>query len=132
LPQLAFGYVAAPIPHLVPFKMLHLIDGLTGFGFLANLGHRSFVPMFRMEAIIYVPPEVFVPMKPGAGPNEDSAGKPLRAIVTVRSARIRRSVIVTVRALRGDPDADGHLSIRFGSRHGQEQSSHGRQSEIFQ
>ena len=77
--------------------------------------------MIWMEMIIYVAAEVGGAMKPRADANENTARKPLRPIVTVRSTGIRRHVIVTVRTHRGWPDLDGHLSLRSPSRRAQQQ-----------
>ena len=115
---LFFGYVPAAITHFVPFEVGDLIDRLSGFGPIANFGHRTFVPMVWMEVVIYVTFEVLVAMKPRAGANEDTPSKPFRAVVAVRSTGVRRDVIVAVRADRGRPNADSDLSIHFRSRHG--------------
>ena len=115
--QLAFSYVATSIAHLISFEVGHLVDGPSGFASIAGVRHGASVSMVGMETIIYVTPEVFVAMKPGAGANEDPAGKPFRAVVAVRSTAIRRGVVVTVRAFRGGSDADSDLSIYSGSGH---------------
>jgi hypothetical protein len=130
--HLAFGYMPAAVTHLIPFEMLNFVEMLRGFWPVANLGHRAFVPMVWMEAVVYVAPKVFVTMKPRAHANEDATRKPLRAVVAVRSTRVRRNVIVTVRTHRGLSNADGDLSVHFRNRHGEENSSHRSQSEIFQ
>jgi hypothetical protein len=88
--------------------------------------------MVWVEAVIYVTPKVFVTMKPRANADEDPASKPFRAVVAVRSAGVRRDVIVTVRTHRGRSNANGDLSVHFRRCHGQENSSHRCQSEIFQ
>jgi hypothetical protein len=122
----------AAITHLVPFEVLDFIEMLPRFWPIANLRHGAFVPMIRVEAVIYVTPKVFVTMKPRANTDENPATKPFRAVVAVRSAGVRRDVIVTVRTHRGRSNANGDLSVHFRSRHGQENSSHRSQSKIFQ
>src|ERR1700735_5200212 len=95
--RLAFGYMPAAITHFIPFEVLDLIKMLPGFWPIANLRHRALVPMVWMEAVIYVTPKVFVTMKPRTNADEDTASKPFRAVVAVRSTRVRRDVIVSVR-----------------------------------
>jgi hypothetical protein len=130
--RLAFGYMPAAITHLIPFEVLNFIETLPGLRPIANLGHGAFVPMVWMEAVIYVTPKVFVTVKPRTNADEDPTSKPFRAVVAVRSTGVRRDVIVTVRTHRGRSNADGDLRVHFRSRHGQENSSHRSQSEIFQ
>jgi hypothetical protein len=90
-PHLAFGNMPSAITHFIPFKVLNFIETLRWFRPVANLGHGAFVPMVWMEAVIYVTPKVFVTVKPRANADEDATRKPLRAVITVRGAGIRRT-----------------------------------------
>jgi hypothetical protein len=64
------------------------------------------VPLSVVECVIYVPVEMIGSVVPGPSPDEYTAVEPFRAIIAVRSAVVRRSLIVAVRAHRGRPDAD--------------------------
>jgi len=111
------GYVAAPIAHFVSFEVRHFIEMVCRIGPIAGVRHGTFVPMVRMKMIIYVAPEVGGAMEPWAGADENSSYEPLRSIVTVGSASIGRSVVITVRAHRCGSDVDGDLSVHFGCCH---------------
>ena len=113
--MLLFADVTASIAHFIAFEMLNPIKMFIGIGFFTTSWPRAVIPMFGMEMVIYVAVEACRAVKPGAGANEDSAGKPLRAVVAVGSAVIRRDVIVPVGTFRRDADVDLHLSLCFGS-----------------
>ncbi len=66
----------------------------------------SMVALAVIEAVINVSVESVRPVKPGPGANEEAAGKPLRAIVTIRGTVIRRGLIVSIRASRRFSDTD--------------------------
>jgi hypothetical protein len=79
------------------------------------LRQRSNVTVVRIKAIVDVAPEAVRSVKPGAGSDKHAANKPIRPVITVRSAVIRGIVEVPVRAdgSRSDVYADRNL----GSRH---------------
>ncbi len=53
---------------------------------LAARRHWAVVALAIVEIMIDVPVEVIRPVIPGASPDEYAARKPLRAIITIRSA----------------------------------------------
>src|ERR1700722_8006749 len=115
--NLALRYVTAPIAHFTSFEVLNFIETLGRFSMFSDLRHWTFVAMVRMEPVIDVATEVGRAMEPRASANENTTGKPFRAVVAVGSTGIRRNVIVSVRADRSHSNFDGDLSIQFGCRH---------------
>src|SRR5271170_5579062 len=91
---------------------------------LAPGGVWSLIAMLRMVVVIYVTVEVIWTVKPGASPDEDTAAKPLRAVVAVGSAVVGRNVVVAVGAHRSWADVDADLSLRFRRGYGDTESSH--------
>jgi hypothetical protein len=81
--------------------------------------------MIRVEPIVYVSFEFGWAVEPWAGANEDARVKPLRTVVTGRSARIRSDVIVSIRTFGRYSDVDVDLSFCFGSRRRQSDSGNG-------
>ena len=110
--------VAASVAHFVAFEVLNSVDGM-GRTF-ASGRQRSAVSVFGMEPVVDVAAEVFVPMEPGTGADEDASGKPLRSVIAIGSAIVGRDVIVAVGTLgRGsDFDADAYLSLGMRGGHG--------------
>jgi hypothetical protein len=70
------------------------------------------VTVMWVEAVINVAVKVARTMKPGAGSDEHSAAEPLRPIVAVRGAIVRREVVVAIRADRTGSDIYGDLGGR--------------------
>jgi len=79
-------------------------------GRCATLRQGSVITLMWIPAVIDVAIEAMRTMEPGAGPQEDSAGEPIRPIVAVRSAVVGRVVEVSVGAYRCGSDVDGNLS----------------------
>jgi len=129
---LAFGYVAAPIPHFISLEVGNLIKGLSGFRSIANSWRGAFVSVLWMEMVIHVATEVGSAMKPGADPDEHTTSKPFGTVVAVGSAGVRRGVIVTVRAVGSDPNVNGDLSFHAGSGHHNEEPGNSSQGQIFE
>lgn len=98
---IGFTHVAVFIMCLVRVKV--------GKGFRSTLRVRAVIAVPRIVAVIDVAVESVRAVKPGAGADEDSTHKPVRAIVAVGGALVRCVVEVAVRAYRGDADADGDL-----------------------
>src|SRR5665213_292388 len=94
----AFGHMATPVPHFVAFEMRR-IDALCRLRFLADPRRGAFISVRRMEAVIYMAPEVFRAMKPRSGADKDAVVEPLRAVVAGGSTPIRRDVIITIRTI---------------------------------
>jgi hypothetical protein len=67
-----------------------------------------------METVIHVPLKFISAMKPWAGADENFTVKPLWAVITRGSTAIRRTVIVTIRTIRGNADFNVDLSFRLG------------------
>ena len=78
----------------------------------AALGQWSVVAIMRIPAVIDVAIEAVWAMEPGTGSDENSAGKPIRPIVAVRGAAIRRIVKISVWAYRRRSNIDGNLGGR--------------------
>jgi hypothetical protein len=89
--------------------------------------------MFGMKMIVYVTMEVIRTMKPWASANENATRKPFRPVVAVGSTAIRRSVIVTIGAVRGRSDADADADLRpcFGSGGCEANPSNSNERKIF-
>jgi hypothetical protein len=113
--MLLFTNVTASITHFIALEVLNLIEMLIGIGSLTTSWLGAAIAMFGMEMIIYVAVEACRAMKPRAGANEDATGKPLRAVVAVGGALVRRDVIVAVGTFGRDADVDLYLSLCFGS-----------------
>jgi hypothetical protein len=124
--------VAAPIPHLISLKVSDPINGLSGFRSIANSWRRAFVSVIWMEMVIHVATKVVSAMKPGAHANEHTTGKPFGAVVALGSAGIRRSVILSVRAVGSNSNVHSDLSVHFGSGHHNEEPGKTSQGEIFE
>jgi len=109
--------VAAAIPHFISLEMGNLVEAFSRLGPVANVGHRAFVAVVRMKAIIHMALEVVRAVKPLARANEDAAVKPFRAVVAVGRAGIRSVVVIPVGAYRGGSQvyANADLSVCFGS-----------------
>ena len=94
--------VASPVPSFVRLEVAERLRSARG--------HRSFVTVARIVAVIDVAGEVSGTMEPGARPNEYSAHEKIGTIIAVRSTIIRSVVKVPVRAFRRHTNADGKLS----------------------
>ena len=82
--------VTASVAHFVAFEVGNLIEMAVWVGSLTSGWHGAVIAVFGMEMVIYVTVEAFRTMKPWARADEDAAGKPLRAVVAVRGAIVRR------------------------------------------
>jgi len=69
------------------------------------------VALAIVELMIDMPVEMLRPVIPGPGANEDAAGEPFGAIIAVRSAIVRRNLIIPVRANWRFSDADRNLRV---------------------
>jgi hypothetical protein len=125
-----FSYVTASIPHLIPFEVGNLIETLRRFRFLATGRHWASIAAMKIKAVIHMAVEVSRSMKPRTRANEDPARKPLRAVVTVWGALVRRNVIVAVRTHRRLSDLDAYLSLRCGRASQEAESGNYRDRKI--
>jgi hypothetical protein len=103
-----------PIPHFVAVEVLWSAVKIRT-GFLASGWHRAMISMIGMEVVIDMATEVSGAMKPWASADEDASGKPLRAIVAVRSAAVGSTIVVAIGTNRGYADFDAHLGLHSGS-----------------
>jgi hypothetical protein len=99
--------VASPIPSFVRVEVVERL--------LSALGHRSFVTVARIVAVIDVTGEASGSMEPWARPDEYPTHEKIRSIVAVGGTGIRSIVKVPVRANRLHSNANGNLTRR--SRH---------------
>jgi hypothetical protein len=90
---------------------------------------RPVVALAIVELMIDVAVEVIRPVIPRASADEDAAGKPLRPIIAIRSAVVRRCLVITVGAHRRYSDADTNLCMRFISGSKQKACSNRHQGE---
>jgi hypothetical protein len=81
--------------------------------------------------IVHVAVKVLGAVKPWAGTDKDAVGKPLRAIVTVRSATVWRGFKITVRTSGRYADTDADLGLCSGSTYCNAKSSDGGQRKKF-
>jgi hypothetical protein len=96
------------IMHGVPVKLGTVLSGM-----LVPRGERAVVSLAIVEVMVHVPVEVLRSMEPGSGTDEYATREPLRAIVTIGRAIIRRSLVISVRTNRRFSDADCNLCIRL-------------------
>ena len=117
------GYVPASITHFISFELGNLIETLCRLRLIANFRRWAFIAMFGMKTVIYVAVEIGGAMKPRASANEDTPGKPFRAVVAVGGAGVGFKSVVAISANRGpvfvwgighantDADADTNLGV---------------------
>jgi hypothetical protein len=109
------AHVAAPISHFISLEVGNLVHVFIRFGFVAAVRCRTRVAAMRIEVVVDVAVEVGRAVKPRAGANEYTACKPFRAVIAVWRAIVRGVIVVAVRAIGGDSDVNGDLSVRRGS-----------------
>lgn len=117
--------VTAPIAHFIAFEVLNPIEMLIGIGSFTPGWPGALIAMCGMEMVIYVAVEACRAVKPRAGANEDATGKPLRSVVAVGGAVVRRDGIVAVGTIRRNSDVDAYLSLCFGSGYREADCSNG-------
>jgi hypothetical protein len=101
-PRIVAGiaYVAAPIARLVSVEVVEALG--------SALRQRSVVAVMRIEAVVDEAVESRATVKPRASSKKHPAHKPVRAIVAVRSAIIRRVIKIPIRANRSRSDVDSN------------------------
>ena len=80
-----------------------------------------------VEVVIHMPIKMITPVIPRSRADEDAAVVPLRSIIAVRRASIRRNFIVAIRAIRLHADFDRDLCPCLWRRR-KEQASRNRHS----
>src|SRR5271170_7628300 len=73
---------------------------------------RPVIAFAIVEVMIHVSIEVVRPVEPGSRTYKYSSCEPLRAIIAIRSAVVRRDLVVPVGANRRWSNADRNLRIR--------------------
>jgi hypothetical protein len=119
--------MAAPVPHLISFKVGNVIETVGWLRLLSPFWHSTRIAVIRMETIVNMSPEVIGAMKPRASANENAAGKPFWAIIAVRSTSIGRHVVVTVGTVGSRSDLNSDLSLYF--RGHNRQADHGNRNQ---
>jgi hypothetical protein len=94
-------HVPPPIPSLIALEMIELLR--------STIRQRPMIPMVRIEPVVHMPMEPARPMEPRPGPKKHATHKPIRPIVPIRRAIIRRIVEVPIRARRLHPDPNRNL-----------------------
>jgi hypothetical protein len=107
-------FVAASVTHLVAFEVGVVVVVIFRRGFFATRWPRALVAVCWIVATVYRTTEVFVAVEPWAGTDEDAAGEPLRAVITVRSTVVGGGAVVAVRAFGGDANVDADLGLGRG------------------
>ena len=102
------AFVALSIPRFVAVEVVELR--------LAASRQRSIVAVMRIKPVVHVPIEPARPVEPGTGAKKHPAIKPIRTVVAISGAVIRRIVEVPIRAHRSYANADADLSRRLGCR----------------
>ncbi len=106
--------VAVTIAHLVSVEVLGgTMPPVTRP--VAVMRILTVVAVIRAVVIVDVAMEMFRAVKPWAGTDKDPVRKPFRTVITVRSATIRRGIVVTVRTNGRYTDADANLGLCSGS-----------------
>ena len=95
------AYMAASTVHLVSMEVIE--------GPISTRRKWTMVAVMWIKAVINVAVKALWTMKPGTGSDEDTAGKPLRAVVPVWSAAVRGVVEVPIRANGRHSDIDRDL-----------------------
>jgi hypothetical protein len=115
--------VAPPIAHLVSVEMIKRL--------VSTVRMWTSVTVMRIEAVIDVSLEVMWAVKPRAGSDEYTAVKPLRAVVSIWRAIVRREIVVAVRATRFWSDIDRDLRV-CRARNAQQNDTQCRKRNKFQ
>jgi hypothetical protein len=96
------GYdMPLPIPGLIALEMVERLRPTSR--------ERSMIPMPRIEPVVDVPMEPGRPVEPRPRSEKHTTDKPIRAIVSIRCAIIRRIVEVPIWAHRRNADPDNNL-----------------------
>ena len=99
--------VTLPVSRLVSVEVVERL--------FPALGDRTVVTVSRIIAIVDVAVKAMGAVKPGTSSDKESTDEPIRPIVAIRRTAVGSVVVVTVRAARGQTDADSNLSLCNGS-----------------
>jgi hypothetical protein len=95
------AYVALAIPGLIRMEVVERL--------ISAFGHRSYVTMTRIIAVIDVAIESVRTVIPRTRSDEHAAAEPIWPIVPVGRTTIGRIVVVPIRTNRRDSNANGNL-----------------------
>ena len=98
------AHMAIPVPRFVCVEIVIRLLPACGIG--------SVVSVTGIVVVVDVTIKSVGTVKPGASPDEYSPHEPIRAIVAIRCAVIRRVIVIAVRTYRCYADVDGYLSGR--------------------
>jgi hypothetical protein len=130
---------AAPL-HDVPASVAHLVPMEVGMAFRmpAEVVALPFISLaaVRIRAVVVFPVVVVIhpavkfaaAVVPGSRANEDPAVEPLRTVIPIGRAVIRRIRVIAIRTYRGRPDLHGNLCCTRARRRRQ-QECRGQSSE---
>src|SRR5579875_118770 len=93
--MVAFAVHAVPVIAMEIMEVMPVVVEV-----LARMRKRPMVPISRIIVVVHRPEKSRMPVKPRSGPDENAVAEPLRPIVTIRRAVIRRIAVVPVRASR--------------------------------
>ena len=93
--------VALPVARLVGLEV--------GKRLVPAVRHGSSVAVVRVIAIVDMAIETVAAVEPRSSTDEHAAGKPIRPIIPIRRAIIRRIVEITIRAFRRNSNPDDNL-----------------------
>lgn len=85
-----------------------------------------------IEMMIDVTIEVSWSVEPGTSSDKDTASKPLRPVITIRSAVIWRLFVIPIRTRRRNSDTHRNLRVRLVSWSSQHTNGRYRQRKILQ
>ena len=121
------AYVTTSITCFISFEIFRW-NRVLWRSFFAALWHCTFVVLVAV-VVIYLAMKGGGPVKPWAGTYEDTACKPLGAVIAVWCTAIGSSFIVAIGALGSCTDFNTDLSVRFGSRCGETETGDSGQSK---
>lgn len=122
--------LAVFVAHFAAAKVLGVAIP-AGAGCFAAMRICAVVSVIGMEAGIDVAVEVVMAVIPGAGADEEAAVEPLRAVVAVGRAVVRRDGVVAIGANGSGADVDADLGIRAWSRYEQKGAGQSGQRKVF-
>lgn len=99
---------------------------------LSTRRQRPMIAMPIIKAMIYVSIEAVRAMEPGTGADKNAPRKPLRSVITIRCAIVRRNLIVPVGANGRFSDTDRNLCRCLTRRHKKQSGGNCREPNILQ
>jgi hypothetical protein len=103
--------VAVGITHFAAVEVFGVAVPALAGRFTA-VGKFAVISVLGTEAGIDMAIEVFAAVVPGAGTDEYAAVEPLRAVIAIGRAIVRRDGVVAIRANGSRSDVDAYLGIR--------------------